>query len=45
MIAMSMLVRLLINTAALWVATQVVDGISFTGTVPALLGVARSSAS
>lgn len=37
---MSILVSLLINTAALWVATQVVDGISFTGTVPALLGVA-----
>lgn len=40
MVAMSILVRLLINAAALWVATQVVDGISFTGTVPALLGVA-----
>jgi putative membrane protein len=37
---MSILLSLLINAAALWVATQVVDGISFTGTVPALLGVA-----
>jgi putative membrane protein len=37
---MSILVRLLINAAALWVATQVVNGISFTGDVPTLLGVA-----
>lgn len=37
---MSILLRLLINAAALWVATQLVDGISFTGTVPTLLGVA-----
>ncbi len=37
---MSILLRLLINAAALWVATQVVDGISFTGDVPRLLGVA-----
>jgi putative membrane protein len=37
---MSILIRLLINAAALWVATEVVDGISFTGTVPTLLGVA-----
>ena len=37
---MSILVSLLINAAALWVATEVVDGISFTGTVPTLLGVA-----
>jgi putative membrane protein len=37
---MSILVSLLINAAALWVATQVVDGISFTGTIPSLLGVA-----
>jgi putative membrane protein len=37
---MSILLRLLINAAALWVATRVVDGISFTGTVPTLLGVA-----
>jgi putative membrane protein len=37
---MSILVRLLINAAALWVATQLVDGISFTGDLPGLLGVA-----
>ena len=37
---MSILVRLLINAAALWVATQVVDGISFTGDLLRLLGVA-----
>jgi putative membrane protein len=37
---MSMLVRLLINAAALWVATRFVDGLSFTGTPIALLGVA-----
>jgi putative membrane protein len=37
---MSILLRLLINAAALWVATQVVDGISFTGDLPTLLGVA-----
>jgi putative membrane protein len=37
---MSILVRLLINAAALWVATQMVDGISFTGDIPRLLGVA-----
>jgi putative membrane protein len=37
---MSILVRLLINAAALWIATQVVDGISFTGDLPRLLGVA-----
>lgn len=36
---MSILLKLLINAAALWVATQVVDGISFTGDVPTLLGV------
>lgn len=37
---MSILLRLLINAAALWVATQVVDGISFDGDVLRLLGVA-----
>ena len=37
---MSILVSLLINAAALWAATEMVDGISFTGTVPTLLGVA-----
>ena len=34
------LVHLLINAAALRVATRLVDGITFTGTVPTLLGVA-----
>jgi putative membrane protein len=37
---MSIVLSLLINAAALWVATQVVDGISFTGDIPRLLGVA-----
>ena len=37
---MSILVSLLINAAALWVATRLVDGISFTGTLPTLFGVA-----
>lgn len=37
---MSILVRLLITAAALWVATRVVGGISFTGSTGALLGVA-----
>ena len=37
---MSILLSLLINAAALWVATQFVDGISFTGDIPTLLGVA-----
>ena len=37
---MSILVSVLINAAALWVATQVVDGISFTGNIPRLIGVA-----
>jgi putative membrane protein len=37
---MSILLRLLINAAALWVATRIVNGISFTGDIPTLLGVA-----
>jgi putative membrane protein len=37
---MSILLSLLINAAALWVATRLVDGISFTGDIPTLLGVA-----
>ena len=37
---MSLIARVLINAAALWVATRLVDGISFTGTVPTLFGVA-----
>jgi putative membrane protein len=34
---MSILLSLLVNAFALWVATRVVDGISFTGDVPTLL--------
>ena len=37
---MSILLHLMITAAALWVATRLVDGISFTGTVPTLFGVA-----
>ena len=37
---MRLLLRLLINAAALYVATRLVDGIAFTGTPLALLGVA-----
>lgn len=37
---MSLLLRLLVNAAALWVATRLVDGITFRGTPVALLGVA-----
>jgi len=37
---MHILWRLLINAAALWVATRVVSGIAFTGDWPLLLGVA-----
>src|SRR6185503_10498640 len=37
---MTILLRLLINAAALWVATRLVDGIAFTGDLPTLLGVA-----
>ena len=37
---MAFFVRLLVNAAALWVATQIVPGVTFTGTWPALLGVA-----
>lgn len=33
-------VRLLINALALWVATRLVPGLVFTGSVPALVGVA-----
>ena len=35
-----MIIRLLINAAALWVATRVVSGISYTGDWPLLFGVA-----
>ena len=37
---MPILLRLFINSAALWVATRIVNGISFTGDIPTLLGVA-----
>ena len=37
---MNLIVRLFINAAALWVATRVVDGISYTGEGPLLLAVA-----
>jgi putative membrane protein len=37
---MKLLLKLLINAAALWVATRAVDGVTFTGTTPQLLGVA-----
>ena len=37
---MSFLVRLLVNAAALWVATRIVPGVTFHGNWPALLGVA-----
>ena len=37
---MYVLLRLLVNAAALWVATQVVPGISFTGDWALLFGVA-----
>lgn len=37
---MRFLVRLLVTACALWVAIQMVDGITFTGTTVALLGVA-----
>lgn len=37
---MSLLLRLLVNAAALYAATRFVDGIAFTGSPMALLGVA-----
>jgi putative membrane protein len=37
---MSLIIGLLINAAALYVATRLVDGISFTGSWKSLLGVA-----
>lgn len=37
---MSFVARLLINAAALWVATQIVPGVTFTGNWPAFFGVA-----
>jgi putative membrane protein len=37
---MRFLIRLLVNAAALWVATRIVAGVTFTGEVPYLLLVA-----
>jgi putative membrane protein len=37
---MNLLIRLIINAVALWLATRVVDGISFDGDLPFLLVVA-----
>jgi len=37
---MPLLIRLLVNAAALWVATRVVPGVSYTGGVLPFLGVA-----
>jgi putative membrane protein len=37
---MSFLVRLLVNAAALWVATRIVPGVTFQGEWPAFFGVA-----
>jgi putative membrane protein len=37
---MSILLRLVINAAALWVASRFIDGISYTGSWPGLLGLA-----
>jgi putative membrane protein len=37
---MTLILRLIINAAALWCAARFIDGISYTGTWPGLLGVA-----
>lgn len=37
---MAFFIRLLVNAAALWVATRVVPGVSYTGDLPPFLGVA-----
>jgi putative membrane protein len=37
---MPFLLRLLVNAAALWVATRIVPGVSFSGSLAAFLGVA-----
>jgi putative membrane protein len=37
---MSLIIRLLINAAALWLAARFVNGIDYTGTLPGLLVVA-----
>lgn len=36
----SFLIKLLVNAAALWVATRLVSGVSYAGGTPGLLGVA-----
>lgn len=37
---MNLLLRLLVNAAALWCAARFIDGISYTGSWPGLLGLA-----
>ncbi len=37
---MSLLIRLLVNAAALWVATRIVTGVTYSGAVLPFLGVA-----
>lgn len=37
---MGIVIKILINAAALWVAVQVVPDLDFDGTIPALLGIA-----
>jgi putative membrane protein len=37
---MTLILRLLINAAALWCAAHFIDGISYTGSWPALVGLA-----
>jgi putative membrane protein len=37
---MNLLLRLLVNAAALWCAAHFIDGISYTGSWPGLLGLA-----
>lgn len=37
---MPLLIQLLVNAAALWVATRIVTGVTYSGTVPPFLGVA-----
>ena len=37
---MGIIIKVLINAAALWVAVQIVPDLDFDGTIPALLGIA-----
>ncbi len=39
-VAVGIVIKILINAAALWVAVQVVPDLDFDGTIPALLGIA-----